>query len=339
MTKFEPVAAPNAPYKSYALYLRPDGDTAVLSADAEDQRLYHNKGFEFLGFTRAPGQTADPIDWRPWPVTTDGHVLPWNAGPVVPNLPNVTREQTRSMGGDPEMAGVEVDMPLLAQGGGGARSASQVNRAADQGQDPLEEARRKLRERGVPEERHEAILRQISTGQRRSMGEVADSIRRSSALPGLVAEKGVTRGIPGVDPTMPSPIPGIPFTDREGMRQAEERGELERRELEVGDGMVVEQLVASEGERRRQGVSGPTDAPGDAGAGRQGASTPNAPDPQGPAADVTVRDQGRHQQVREEAMRAEGQAEGRTVGTETTEEPKPPASQNKTGASGSTRRR
>jgi hypothetical protein len=317
------------PYQVYGLYLHPSGDETVQQADPEKKQMYENKGFTFLAFVPAPGVTpAGPRDIdrndsglpagpdgstherHPWEITPDGQPVPWGfplVGVGGVNSTKVTRTQMRSMGLDvQEPKGVDAS----GGSGGGQRGAA-----------PSENLRQReerrimgiLKEKGIPDERpdprtggtvkgnHKRIVG-MALAHLRDPEEEMEQLSRDAVPAGEVIAKGVTRGVAGIDVTMPSVVPGIAPTDQTGQRAAAARGEIEYEDRELEGGYVLRVPRAAKGVGP---VGGPTDAPGDAGA----ASRPSAPDPP----DVTTEDQARHQQVRETAMQQEAKDEGRVV--------------------------
>lgn len=330
------VNAANNPYQVYGLYLHPSGGEATLQADAEKKQYYTNKGFTFLAYVPSPGVTpAGPRDIdrndsgipagpdgstherHPGEITPDGAPVPWGFPLVgvagVVSTP-VTRSTMKQMGlkvDDPK-EGVAVDD---GSGSGGPRGASTRQKAFEdlRGQEERR-IRGLLREKHVPDEvevggqtrkgEHDRIVG-MALAHLRSPEDEMNQLAREATLPGVLVETGVTRGVAGIDVSMPSVVPGIAPTDQTGQRAAAARGEVEYEDVELEGGYVVRVPRASAKLRAFLGMPGPADAPGSTGAG---ASTPQAPDP-------TVTDQARHQEVRQGAMQAEGEAEGRTVAT------------------------
>jgi hypothetical protein len=328
--------AVNNPYQQYGVYLHPSGGEAVLQADEEKRRYYTNKGFTFVAVVPAPGVTpTGPRDIdrndsgipagpdgstherHPWEITPDGAPVPWGfplvgVGGVV-STP-VTRSTMKAMGVDAgDQKGVQVEG---GSGGGGQRGSSAGESVRRQEEQRI---RKLLRDKNVPDEvevngrkqggEHDRIVA-MATRHLRSPEDEMEQLSREATLPGELVEKGVTRGVAGIDVSMPSVVPGIAPTDQTGQRAAAERGEIEFEEVKL---------------RAFLGVPGPADAPGDTGSG---ATTPQAPDP-------TVVDQARHAQVRQDAMKAEGEAEGRA----TTRESGSGSSTRSGGRSTSSRRR
>jgi hypothetical protein len=255
------------PYKQYGVYRHPvDGVESVLSADALDRAYYERKGFAFLRAAVAPGTTAGPRD-----IDRD------DSG--VPKGPDGSTHDRHPGEVLPDMQPVPWGFPLLGVKGveetartaaaaramRGARGAEKVETL-----DPQEELRR---------------------------------LDHQATLPGRLVEQGVTRGLSGVDPTMPSPIPGIPLSDREGIRAAVARGELELEPVEVAPGETVMRLVRAGGPAPVRDAPGPTDAPG--GGNREGAS--DGADP----AEATNAQEARHAEVRRSAAQREARAEGK----------------------------
>jgi hypothetical protein len=255
------------PYKQYGVYRHPaDGVESVLSADDLDRAYYERKGFEFVRPATAPGTTAGPRD-----IDRDDSGQP--KGPDGSTHDRHPGEVT------PDMQPVPWGFPLLgvkgvdetartaaaAKGMRGARGAAKVELAA-----PEDELRR---------------------------------LDQQATLPGRLVEQGVTRGLRGVDPTMPSPIPGIPLSDREGIRAAVARGELELEPYEVAPGETVMRLVRAGGDAPVRDVPGPTDAPG--GGTREGAAREREATNEQDARQAEARRAGAKREARAESRPAE----------------------------------
>ena len=289
MTNFFTATAATGPYQVYGLYLHPEDNTPVtLQADPEKMNLYTNKGFKFLGYVDTPGVTKGPRDIdrddSGIPKGPDGSTHDRHPGELTPDAANVPW-------GFPLM-GIQVpeDTPRTAAVRGALSEQAGVKG------DPLAHARGVMREAKVDEETQNAALNILrNKGLRRPEDELAD-MSRGATLPGRLVEQGVTRGLRGVDVTMPSVVPGSSNTDRTAIADAIKRGEVEVEEREVAPGETVQVL-----RRVVSDVPGPSDAPAQGGEHR--ASVP----------DVTTQDQARHAQVRQEAMKAEGEAEGRAT--------------------------
>ena len=119
--------------------------------------------------------------------------------------------------------------------------------------------------------RTRALAARTEKAELKSPEDEIQEMNRRATLPGALVEKGVTRGLPGVDLSMP-PVPD----------------DAEEEEVEVGEGEVVVRRV-------RKGERPVPQAPGDPGTGPTApasgsgsgsssstASTPQAPDPEPP---------------------------------------------------------
>jgi hypothetical protein len=226
-----------APYKAYGLYIHPIRDNgkavvATLSADPLDMTVFANKGFVYLGPVPAPGITAGPRDIdrddsgmpkgpdgsthdrHPDEVTPDGAPVPWGFPMLGLNVPDSTL-RTR---GAVEAAGLH-------------RGASNAGEA---------DVRRKLREQGVTDnDQVENILGQLRGGGLVDPQHEVRKLHQQATLPGEIVEKGVTRGMTGVDLSMPPIVSGA--TAAYDPDSLERRGLVETREVEVAPGEVVMQ--------------------------------------------------------------------------------------------------
>ena len=196
------------PYKVYGLYLHPSGGEATLPADGDQRRYYENKGFTFLAHTESPG--VQPVHIYE-PVDESGRVL---AGLAL--TPGGTAA-------------------IRAEGGSAQKRGE--NSAQDEEQEAEKEIRQKLQERGVPDEDgnhdrivHMAMSRRVSVPERTSYDPTVET------LPGELVATGVTRGVAGMDNTMPSLVPGVSATNQTQQRDAVSRGEVEYVDQEVDAG-------------------------------------------------------------------------------------------------------
>lgn len=230
-----------APYKVYGLYLHPVEDSpgkkpqVTLSADPLDKIAFENKGFIYLGPVVPPGVTANPRDIdrddsgmpkgpdgsthdrHPDEVTPDQQPVPWG----FPMLGIQSPESTPRTAHAVEAAGLR----------GGARNP----READ--------VRKRMRDAGVTDE--DEIKRALGTLRQGGLLDPQQEVRKlhqQATLPGEVVEKGLTRGMTGVDLTMPPIVSGA--TSGYDTEEMERRGVIETKEVEVAPGEVVMQQVA-----------------------------------------------------------------------------------------------
>ena len=112
---------------------------------------------------------------------------------------------------------------------GGPRGASKEQREADENVD------RMLKEHDVHGEQADRIRAALSAKGLMARQPMTNLDPRTTTLPGELVATGVTRGVRGIDVTMPSVIPGISATDQGGQRDAELRGEVSFDEREVKD--------------------------------------------------------------------------------------------------------
>lgn len=228
------------PYKVYGLYIHPvpDGDKPVivtLSADPLDITMSENKGFVYLGPVVPPGVTAGPRDIdrddsgipkgpdgsthdrHPDEVTPDNQPVPWGFPMIGLQVPESTPRTAHSV----QASGLR----------GGARNS----READ--------VRAKLREAGVKDDDQvKAVLRQLAGGGIVAPEDEVAEMHRKATLPGAVVETGRTRGMTGVDLTMPPVVSGA--TSGYDAADMERRGLVKTEEVEVAPGEVVERQVA-----------------------------------------------------------------------------------------------
>lgn len=256
-------------YAQYGKYLRPtpDMDVVTLQADAENIGYFQRKGFEFLGYVSPPGVVMGPRevdrddsgmargpdgsthDRHPDEVFPDGQLVPWG-------------------------------FPLLGIKGveSTPRTVSAMRSAGAQGKAAQERrVRGILKRRGVDDEAQERVLGELNFSAQ--VADPEDEMRELAqrATPsGQVVFDGHTRGVAGLDVTMPSVIPGISPTDRTGQRNAVLRGEVEMVETPVGDAGEVIMVPRATGQKVGQGPEG----------------------------DVTVKDEARQSRVRQNAQKA-----------------------------------
>lgn len=253
-------------YAQYGLYLHPSGDEATLQADPDNLGYYQRKGFTFLGFVPPPGTSVGPRDIdrtdsgvptgpdgsthdrHPDEVLPDGQLVPWG-------LPLVG------------IKGVE-ETP---------RTASAMRGAGPRGKAAQERrVRGILKDRDVADDVAERIMRKLDyTAQVVDPEDELRQMHQQATLPGQTVYDGHTRGVAGLDVTMPSVVPGISPSDRTGQRDAVRRGEVEMVETPVGDGGDTIMVPRAVGQKVGQGPEG----------------------------DVTVKDEARQSRVRRSAQR------------------------------------
>lgn len=261
---------------SYALYLHPAGGEAVLLDNSLDRLYWRNKGFVRLGRVPAPGAVVGPRD-----IDRDDSGVP--KGPDGSTHDRHVDELTPD--GQPVPWGfpvMGVEVPDLTP-----RTEAYARTVREDGLDEAtaQRIREILRERDYDDDDQKRVLGMLRGGELAKPEDEQRRMHQQATLPGVVSEKGLTRGLAGVDLTMPSPVPGIAADDRQGIAGAIDRGEIELRELEVAPGEVVMQQVATHPQ-----TPGPQDAPGV----RPGAgpTAPSSPDP-------TLPEQERQQRARE----------------------------------------
>lgn len=282
----------NSPYQQYGLYLHPVGNEPVtLQADPEKLNYYTNKGFRFLGYVQSPGVAA----LGPRDIDRDDSGIP--KGPDGSTHDRHPAELT------PDNANVPWGFPLM-----GIKVPEDTPRtAALRGAQPRggteSHARSVMREAKVDDKTQDRVMGILKEKGLKDPQEELDEMSRGATLPGRLVEQGVTRGMQGVDVTMPSVVPGSSATDKTAIADAIKRGEVVVETREVAPGETVEVL-----RRVARDVPGPADAPG-----QGGASEPHD------LRDPSAIEQANQQQVRADAMKAEGKAEGRT----TEPDPKP----------------
>jgi hypothetical protein len=123
---------------------------------------------------------------------------------------------------------VPVDV-VRVESGSGPRGASKEQREQDENVD------RMLKENDVEGEQADRIRAALSAKGLMARQPMTNLDPRTTTLPGELVATGVTRGVRGIDVTMPSVIPGISATDQGGQRDAELRGEVSFDEREVKD--------------------------------------------------------------------------------------------------------
>lgn len=151
---------------------------------------------------------------------------------------------------------VPVDV-VRVESGGGPRGVSKEQREADENVD------RMLKENDVEGEQADRIRAALSAKGLMPRQPQSNLDPRTSTLPGELVATGVTRGVRGIDVTMPSVVPGISATDRGGQRDAELRGEVSFDEREVKDAagntytMQVPRATAPDkvAEQRKRGMT------------------------------------------------------------------------------------
>lgn len=289
-------------YQQYGVFLHPQGGEATLQADDEKRRYYENKQFTFLFYVSPPGVTAGPRDIdrddsgvpkgpdgsthdrAPDELTPDRQPVPWGFPMLGIQVPATT----------PRTAAVMRSMGVSEGQIRGSTSTENMN---------AEEERRVrgvLKDKGYTKEESDRVMARASGGGLMKPDDEVQRMHQQATLPGELVEKGVTRGLAGVDLTMPSPVPGISANDVVGTQGAIDRGEIKMVEREVGEGEVVMQRVATQPR-----AADPSDAPG--------SESHSAGTAQDRHAEVTTADQTRHQDVRAEAMREAGEKEGRSA--------------------------
>lgn len=152
---------------------------------------------------------------------------------------------------------VPVDVVRVASDGSGPRGVSKEQREQD------DNLNRMLKENDVEDEQADRIRASLSAKGLLPRQPQTNLDPRTSTLPGSLVATGVTRGVRGIDVTMPSVIPGISATDRGGQRDAELRGEVSFDEREVKDAagntytMQVPKATAPDkvAEQRQRGMS------------------------------------------------------------------------------------
>lgn len=266
------------PYQTYALFLHPKGDdTAVLQADEFNRKYYENKGFVYLYAVVPPGVVAGPRD-----IDRDDSGIP--KGPDGSTHDRHPDELT------PDRQPVEWGFPLLGvkapettpQTEATMRRMGVNPRSARAGEE--NRVRGLLKDRDMPDERIKEILAGMPQSTVRSPEEEMDELSRQAVPPGVVIEKGGTRGLAGVDLTMPSPVAGINLNSVAQREAAVRRGDVVYEEHEVAPGHTVMraragQDVANEQARREA-------AEGDRATGARstpGASKPAASEAKGDA--------------------------------------------------------
>jgi hypothetical protein len=254
-------------YAQYGLYLHPSGDEATLLADADNIGYYQRKRFTFLGYVASPGVSVGPRDIdrndsgmpagpdgsthdrHPDEVLPDGQLVPWGF-PLV------------------GIKGVEST----------PRTATAMRGAGPQGRAAQERrVRGILKDKKVSEDVQERILRTLDL--QAQVADPEDEMRQlaQEAVPaGQVVFDGHTRGVAGLDVTMPSVIPGISPSDRTGQRNAVLRGEVEMVETPIGNSGEMIMVPRATGQKVGQGPEG----------------------------DVTVKDEARQSRVRQNAQKA-----------------------------------
>jgi hypothetical protein len=254
-------------YAQYGLYLHPSGDEATLLADAENLGYYQRKGFTFLGYVAPPGTSVGPRDIdrndsgvpagpdgsthdrHPDEVLPDGQLVPWGF-PLV------------------GVKGID-STPRTASA---MRGAGPMGKAAQQ-----RRVRGILKDKEVSDEVAERIMKKLDfSAQIADPEDEMQRLHQEATLPGQVVFDGHTRGVAGMDVTMPSVVPGVRANDHQGMADAVKRGEVEMVETPVGDGGEVIMVPRAVG--RKVG--------------------------EGPEGEVTVRDETRQSNVRKNAQKA-----------------------------------
>ena len=256
-------------YAQYGLYLHPSGDEATLLADRENIAYYERKGFTFLSYVSPPGVTVgqrdidrmdsgmptgpdgSTHDRHPDEVLPDGQAVPWGLPLVGIKVPDET----------PRTAAMARSMGI-----GSDNKAAQRRRVSGL-----------LDKNDVKPEVRERIMKRLDAdGGVVDPKDELEEMHRQATPSGQTVFDGHTRGIAGIDVTMPSVIPGISPSDRTGQRDAVRRGEVEMVETPVGDSGQTVMVPRATGQK----------------VGR------------GPEGDVTVRDERRQEAVRKNAQKA-----------------------------------
>jgi hypothetical protein len=115
--------------------------------------------------------------------------------------------------------------------GGGPRGAGEDSEQKERDRN----VERLLKENDVPDEQADQIKAMLAAKGLAPRAPMTNLDPRVSTLPGELVAKGVTRGVRGIDVTMPSIVPGISATDQTGQRDSELRGEVSHEDREVRD--------------------------------------------------------------------------------------------------------
>jgi hypothetical protein len=124
---------------------------------------------------------------------------------------------------------VPVDVVRVESGGGAPRGASREQREQEQNVD------RMLRENGVEGDQADRIRATLAAKGLAPRPPMTHLDPNTTTMPGELVATGVTRGVRGIDVTMPSVVPGISATDQSGQRDAVLRGEVSFDQREVKD--------------------------------------------------------------------------------------------------------